>query len=364
MTRHFPALALAVFGVATSLSGADGKTRNVIFVMTDGLRWQEVFQGADAALLNKEHGGVANVEELRREFWRNTPEARREVLLPFLWSEIARKGQIFGNRERGSDAYLTNGLNFSYPGYSETLCGFADPRINSNDKVPNPNVTVLEWLHRKPAFAGKIAGFGAWDTFPAILNADRAGFPVNAGYDPLTIAPVPPSLALLNRLKKEIRYWEGEPFDALTFHTAIEYFKQHKPRILFLSLGETDEWAHGGRYDLYLTAAQRFDLYVRELWETAQSIPEYRDATTLILAVDHGRGLAPVDWKSHGQRLPETKFTWMAFLGPDTAAKGERSKTPPVTQDQIAATLAALLGEDYATAVPRAGKPIAEVLAQ
>ncbi|MGI8992391.1 MAG: hypothetical protein ACR2I2_22775, partial [Bryobacteraceae bacterium] len=42
--------------------------------------------------------------------------------------------------------YVTNGLNFSYPGYSETLCGFADPRIKSNDKVPNPNVTVLEWL--------------------------------------------------------------------------------------------------------------------------------------------------------------------------------------------------------------------------
>jgi hypothetical protein len=56
------------------------------------------------------------------------------------------------------------------------LCGFADPRIASNDKIPNPNVTVLEWLHNKPEFRGKVAAFGAWDTFPAIFNAERPGF--------------------------------------------------------------------------------------------------------------------------------------------------------------------------------------------
>ena len=52
----------------------------------------------------------------------------------------------------------------------------------------------------------------------------------------------------------------------------------------------------------------------------------------------------------------------MAFLGPDTPALGERAKVPDVTQSQIAATLAAFLGEDYAVAVPRAGKPITDVL--
>ena len=53
----------------------------------------------------------------------------------------------------------------------------------------------------------------------------------------------------------------------------------------------------------------------------------------------------------------------MAFLGTDTPALGERSKIPAVTQSQIAATLAAFLGEDDAADVPKAGKPIAEVLA-
>ncbi len=329
--------------------------------MTDGFRWQETFRGADSALLNSKHGGVADLKALKADFWRDTAAARRAVLLPFLWSTVSRQGQIYGNRDAGSDAYVTNGLNFSYPGYSEALCGFADPRVNSNDKIPNPNVNVLEWLNRIPPFSGRIAAFGAWDVFPFILNATRSGLLVNAGYDPFTALSTP-AIQILNGLKKETAVLEGEPLDAFTFHTALEYFKAAKPRVLFLSLGETDEWAHAGRYDLYLRSAQRFDQYAKELWQTAQSMPEYRDATTLILAVDHGRGPAPTKWKSHGKKISDSKYVWMAFLGPDTPALGERSRIPAVAQNQIAATLAALLGQDYTAAVPDGGKPITDVL--
>jgi phosphopentomutase len=155
--------------------------------------------------------------------------------------------------------------------------------------------------------------------------------------------------------------WEDEPFDFMPFHTALEYVRARKPKILYLSLGETDEWAHAGKYTEYLTAAHRVDAYLRELWETLQSMPEYRGNTTLIFSPDHGRGEGP-EWKNHGEKVPDSKYIWMAFLGPDTAALGERRHVPAVTQDQIAATLAAFLGEDYPAEVPRAGKPIADVL--
>jgi len=333
--------------------------------MTDGLRWQELFQGADGALINKEHGGVADIDALRIAYWRETSEQRRKALMPFLWTTVSGQGQIFGNRERGSDAYVSNGLHFSYPGYNETLCGFADPRIDSNDKKANPNVTVLEWLHGKVAYRDKVAAFAAWDTFPYILNAGRAGFTVNAGYDAFMSGGPTPTMALLNRLKNELpKTLGGEPFDAVTFHTALEYFKQSKPRVMFVSLGETDEWAHAGNYAQYLYAARRVDDYLQELWEAAQSMAEYRGATTLIVSPDHGRGEAPSLWKSHGQKQPESKYIWMAFLGPDTRPLGERSQTAPVLQNQIAATLAAFLGENYAAEVPRAGAPIQDVLPQ
>ena len=353
---------LVLLGLLALPAFAAPRTRNVIVVMTDGLRWQEVFQGADAALMNKENGAVSEPEALKKEFWRDTPTARREALMPFLWTTIAKQGQVFGNRTAGSEAWVTNGMNFSYPGYSETLCGFPDPRIDSNDKVPNPNVTLFEWLHQKPAFKGKVAAFGAWDVFPFIFNAPRAGFLVNAGNDPYTVAPVSREMALMNRLKKESAIWESEALDTFTFHTSMEYLKKHQPRVMYLSLGETDEWAHAGKYADYLRATKLVDSYLRELWQTLQSISKYRGNTTVVFLPDHGRGEAPVEWKSHGQKIPDSKYIWMAFLGPDTAALGERTKTAPVTQNQVAATVAALLGEDYVAAAPKAGKPITDVL--
>lgn len=338
------------------------KTRNVVLVMSDGLRHQEVFSGADAALLNKENGGVTNPEALKERFWRDTAAARRETLMPFLWSVVAKQGQIYGNRAMGSPAYVTNGMNFSYPGYNETLSGYPDPAIDSNDKKHNRNVTVLEWLNRKPTYRGKVAAFCAWDVFPYIINAERAGILVNAGHDPVSQGPISPRQALLNELKAETRIWDGEPLDAFPFHSAMEHIKAHKPRVLFLSLGETDTWAHQGNYTNYLHAAHRADRYLKQMWETLQSMPQYRGNTSLVFSPDHGRGEAPLEWRGHGQKIPESKYIWMAFLGPDTPALGERSNVAPVTQNQIASTIAALLGEDYRGEVPQAGLAISAVL--
>lgn len=364
-TRRVVMLVLAAFCAVSASAQTTEKraTHNVILVMTDGLRWQEVFRGAENSLIKKKYK-VKDKDQaaLRKAYWRDTPEARREALMPFLWGTIAKQGQIYGNRDKGSDAYVTNKMFFSYPGYSETLCGFADPSVNSNNKIPNSNVTVFEWLNKKPSYQGKVAAFAAWDVLPSVFNAERAGFPVIAGFDPLTTLPDNPRVDLLNHQKVETpRYWEDEPFDNLAFYTAVEYLKERKPRVLYISLGETDDWAHEHKYAYYLDSAHRVDEYLRVLWETLQSMPEYRGKTTLIFSPDHGRGTGS-KWTEHGTEEPSSKYIWMAFMGPDTPALGERSSVPAVTQNQIAATLATFLGEDYNTDVPKAGKPIADVL--
>ena len=61
------------------------KTRHILLVTTDGLRWQEVFGGAAASLLNREQGGVHDVDAPKQAFGRDTPEHRREALMPFFW---------------------------------------------------------------------------------------------------------------------------------------------------------------------------------------------------------------------------------------------------------------------------------------
>lgn len=340
------------------------RTKNVVVLMTDGLRWQEVFSGADETLMDRKSGGVADPVSLRKQFWRQTPEQRRAALLPFFWSVVAHQGQVFGDRAAGSQARVTNGLNFSYPGYSEAFCGIADPRIDSNDRRYNPNQNVFEFLNRRPGLQGHVAVFGAWDLFPWILNAPRSGLLVNSGYEPLQLPAGGGRIELLNTLRAETEYWDSEAFDSFIFHTALEYLRFAKPRVLAILLGETDEWAHAGRYDLYLKSAHRVDQYARILWEALESIPEYRGSTTLVLATDHGRGSGKKNWRSHGRRLPESQFVWMAFLGPDTKPAPAGRPKDTVTQSQLAATIAALLGEDFRSSVPAAAPPIGEVLAR
>ncbi len=351
-------LALAAAAAVVSAAGPARRTENVVLITTDGLRWQEVFAGADESLLTKE-AGVADPAALKQELWRETPEARREALLPFVWRVIARQGQLYGNLRRGSVARVTNGHNFSYPGYNELLSGKPDPRIDSNDKRPNPNLTVLEWLNGREKYRGKVAAFCSWDVFPFIINQARSGVPVNAGFDRMTSSGDPERMALLNTLLADTTpAADGVRHDSFTFAATLENVRTARPRVLYLSLGETDDWAHAGRYDHYLHAAQRFDRYTRQLWEEMQAIGQYRGHTTFVITADHGRGSGLVEWKSHGEKIPESENIWIAVLGPDTPALGELARTDTVTQGQVAATVAAALGEDFAGSVTGVAPPI------
>jgi len=111
-----------------------------------------------------------------------------------------------------------------------------------------------------------------------------------------------------------------------------------------------------------LESAHRTDAFIKELWDTMQAMPQYRGTTTFIITADHGRGSGPVEWKEHGVEEKGSENVWIAVMGPDTAALGERKHVEAVTQAQIAATVAALMGKDYVKDVPEAAPPIKNVL--
>ena len=353
MRRSFLCLLLAA--VVGLPAVAQPPARNVILVTIDGLRWQEFFGGADRAYFKRDKEGSGGQPEKR--FWRATAAERRETLMPFVWKTIATRGQIFGDQNAGSTSRLTNGLWFSYPGYNELFAGVADPRVDSNDKVPNPNVTVFEWLGARPGFQGKVAAFGSWDLLPFILNAERSRIPVGTGWSPVP-SPATDRERAINELAGDLpRYWPYGPFDAPMVQAALECLRTQQPRVLYVMLGEGDEWAHEGRYDLYLDATQRADRFIERIWTTVQSLPQYANTTALIVTTDHGRGATPTDWKDHGRDVPAAERTWMAVLGAGVPASGIR-RNVTVTASQIAATVAALVGEDFRKAVPAAASPL------
>ena len=334
---------------------AQAPAQNVVVITIDGLRWQEFFSGASRDYFKKEKAGAPGPAE--RRFWRESEAERRAILMPFLWDVVARDGQILGDQTKQSRVGLTNGLWFSYPGYSEMFAGVADKRIDSNDKVPNPNVTVLEWLNGRPGFQGRVAAFGAWDVLPSILNTGRSRLPVGTGFTPVP-APTTDRDRDINQLASDLpRYWNYGTLDAPVVYAALESLRRDKPRVLYLMLGEGDEFAHEGRYDLYLDATQRADRFIRRIWDTLQSLPEYTGRTALVLTTDHGRGATTRDWMDHGREVPAAEQTWIALLGPGIAPLGVRPGVTATTS-QIAATIAALLGEDFRTAVPAAARAI------
>lgn len=330
-------------------------SENVILVTFDGFRWQEVFQGADSSLMKQQK--FIKDSNVKEKYWRPDVVERRKALLPFVWTTIATSGQIHGNRSAGSKVNVTNNQWFSYPGYQEILAGFADnERIASNDKFYNPNETALEFINKQPAFKGKVAAYTSWDVFPYIINDKRSGVYVNAGELRAESAPTVRETLLNQLMTSTPNMIQGVRLDAFTFYYGMEYLKKNRPRVMYFSFDETDDFAHGGEYAAYLNAANKTDRFLSELWEYLQSDPFYRSKTTLIITTDHGRGPGPDDWKSHGAKIKGADEIWIAMIGPTVKSTGE-SRSGQLYQNQVAATVAAFVGLTY-DSKPGIGKPI------
>ncbi len=335
---------------------------HVILITIDGLRWQELFTGADADLIGDEDF-VDDPAALKTEFWHDDSAIRRAKLMPFFWSVIAEEGQLHGNRAYGNRVDVTNDYWFSYPGYNEILTGYADPRISSNAKIDNPNVTVLEYINSLAGFRDSVAAFGSWDMFPYIINETRSKIPVNAGFRQATGDDLTQRERFLNELQPLIPSpWATVRLDAFTHHYAMEYLRKYSPRLLYIAYGETDDFAHDGEYDQYLKAARRTDAFISEIWNWVQSNATFRDTTTLLITTDHGRGMRPQEaWKHHGKEASGSDQIWFAAIGPKTAPLGEIKTAGRHYQDQVARTIAVLLGVDY-TGDGKAGNAIDAVI--
>ena len=172
MMRHLTLLA-AVF-LASTLSARAAETNTVVLIVSDGLRWQEIFTGAEEQLLGDKGGNWVPEQELRKRYWRADPKQRRELLFPFLWGTIAKQGQLFGNQHLGSIAKVSNDKDFSYPGYNEMSTGYANNAIDKNEFGPNPNPGVFEWLNKDPKFKGKVAIYGTWQIFDDIFRRSES----------------------------------------------------------------------------------------------------------------------------------------------------------------------------------------------
>jgi len=336
---------LMLCGAFAGVAQSSHKTENLVIFTLDGMRWQEVFGGIDTAIAGDMHF-TRDKDELYKRYYNADGQERRKKLFPFFWTTIASNGQLYGNRAIGNLVNVANRYKFSYPGYNEIFTGYPDTAVNSNDKIPNKNINVLEFINRQKGFTGKVAAFTTWDVFPYILNTERGGFYINAGVDSLHFANK--GLQVIDEMQRLAPQPLDVRPDVITYFAGKEYLKAYHPRVLYIAFDETDDFAHAGLYDQYLNQAHAEDAMIGDLWNTLQSMSEYRDKTTVIITCDHGRGgKIKGQWRTHGGEVEDSDEIWMAVIGPDTAPAGEVGTRTQLYQKQWAPTMAALLGFQF-----------------
>jgi hypothetical protein len=352
-------ISLLLVFLFTGFTFAQNKTQNVILITLDGARTEEMFGGLDLEIF-KSVNKDAEKSKTYEKFWADTPEARREKMMPFFWGTLLKNsGSIAGDRTQKSEAKTTNKMLFSYPGYSEILTGQAhDDVIRSNNFGQNPYPSVLDFLQKKLKLNfNQVADFSSWERLNRIATAKPDSFLINAGYENYQTQNKE-AAALSKAQFQALTPWAEARHDYYTFKLALAHMKAFHPRVIHIGLGETDDWAHAKNYERVLDTFNLTDDFIRELWQFVQSDPQYRDKTTIIITTDHGRGSTANNWMNHLFAIPESTYIWMAFVSPDVKLRGEWKDADTVYQNQIAATICRFLNVDYSEQNPGAGKPI------
>lgn len=131
--------------------------------------------------------------------------------------------------------------------------------------------------------------------------------------------------------------------DELTFFMTKEIMSRFAPSLILVNFWDIDI-AHYGSYSLYLEAIRRTDRLVYELWEHVQSLPLYRDRTTLFVIPEmgrdgdiHGNGFA-----NHRSGDDSCRQVWLLALGAGVP-RGTASERP-IRSIDIAPTAGEILG--------------------
>ena len=319
-----------LFLLSSSYAQSVYKTKNVVVILIDGYRWQELFKGADFDLLNdKKYNSDDSVQRFKK-FWSTNLDERRKKLMPFTWNYIAKHGQLYGNRDLGNDVNVANPYWFSYPGRAEILSGFVDTAINSNSYPSNPNTNFLEFINQQDGYEGKVVTFACWRATGSCLHKDKSSMLINVPWENIQGDNLSETEILANEMQHFIpQVWgDDERLDANVYALAKSYILNRYPKVTYIDFGDTDEYAHAGKYENYLEDIHNLDAMIEKLWKMMQQDKFYKNNTTFFIVPDHGRGVG-MQWTDHGSRTPHSNETWFMAIGPGykTFGRNENQRT-------------------------------------
>ena len=336
--------------IATGNSPPQGShTPRVILIALDGVRWQEVFLGVDEALARSAGMSPEDIVPARQ-------------LLPAIWSRVIDRGVAIG--APGGPQVLASGPEFvSLPGYQELLGGHPATTCGGNGCPPIARATLLDQARARFG-ASQVAAIASWEPVERATSIDNAGFALSvgrhggAGRARLRVDACTAALLDTGAAVPSSPGWHDYRPDRYTAALALAYLAAVRPRVLFVALGDTDEYGHEGDYGAYLESLRAIDRFVGALFAQLDGMGDDGAATTVLLTADHGWSW---DFTSHGSAVPESARSWLLAAGGDVPRRGViKARAPHVLAD-VAPTVRALLGLAPDT-TPGAGTRIPELL--
>ena len=199
---------------------------NVILLMLDGVRWQEFFHGPDP-LIDPYVEGVSPFRPLL---------------------DFGRNSFVYGDLKKGHVARVSNLPVLSLPAYQSIMAGkMTACRSNSCNRIEVE--TLQERLLRELSLKKtEVATVASWPKIALSAEKEEGRTFVNAGIqENLITGDDPATIALNEKQRKDTPPWDARK-DDYTFAQAMSVLKFQKPRFLFVSLNDADEFGHAGKY--------------------------------------------------------------------------------------------------------------------
>lgn len=225
--------------------------------------------------------------------------------------------------------FKNNGTTNTNPGHSAMCSGVYENIKNNGTELPGFPSVMQQWLKFTGADKTK-----AW----VVTSKDK--------------------LEVLNDCK--LAEWKGkfQPSvdcgvsgngsgyreDAVTMKKTKEVMSKYSPNIIVINLKDVDSYGHANNWNEYIKAIKTTDASIKEVWDYIQSLPAYKDKTTLIVSNDHGRHIdANGGFAEHGDDCAGCRHIEFFAMGPDFK-KNTTISTGNYEQIDIASTMAELLG--------------------
>jgi hypothetical protein len=316
-----------------------------VLITIDGVRAEDVFDGADLAL-----GPGAQASKV----------GKPEAVMPRTHRLVATRGVALGSDRPGCGTVRTaSGANVSLPGYLEIFTG-RKTRCRDNGCDRTDRATVFD----EAAGAGlwPVASIGSWEVLDHAVSDGSQNVLVAEGTQrwpgprPVMGGHMEELVSAGERADSYPGHAKYRP-DVHTAAIALEYLRTAAPAVLHVGLGDADEWGHKNEYPKYLEAIAKADAFIGQVADTLEGMGDLGQRTTVIITTDHGRNQ---DFRHHAATSPTAARTFVIAFGARVQPRGVICSQRDVTLADVAPTVREILGLARDTS-PEAGRPIEEI---